>query len=189
MDLCELIKLLPPPAKPVDAPTHAIWHSVERKLRLVMPGDYKQFISTYGVGCIDGFLWVFSPASENVYLNLSSQILDGAETLRQLRDDWREDISYPIYPDPGGVVPWGGTDNGHTLYWMGGTHESSIVVQDARTPEWCSFRMSITGFLIALLSRRISVDIFPEGFPAAQHTYTPPGDWHVDNPRMKKPCQ
>jgi hypothetical protein len=64
-----LKNLMRPPANPSELPDRAGWGPVEAALGLMLPEVYKAFISTYGTGAVDGFLWVFNPFSENQPLN------------------------------------------------------------------------------------------------------------------------
>jgi hypothetical protein len=57
--LGKLVKILPPPKKPVEA--HGDWRKAEAKLGTSLPDDYKTFIEAYGTGAISYELRILSP--------------------------------------------------------------------------------------------------------------------------------
>jgi hypothetical protein len=54
----ELKALIPPTRPPLP---ELDWTSVEERLGLRLPLDYKRLIEAYGQGSFDGFLWVLQP--------------------------------------------------------------------------------------------------------------------------------
>src|SRR6266498_3741556 len=97
---------------------HEEWEQAEKALGTTLPRDYKQLINAYGACCLCNFIWVFSPFTENHHLNLHAQvkrILDGMQTLQQ---KYAEERKYPLFPQPGGLLPWGTSDNGDVFYWL-----------------------------------------------------------------------
>src|SRR5215216_123968 len=91
-----LTTLMPPPPTPSEPPNEGGWQSVEARLGMELPEDYKQFITHYGTGAVDTFLWVLNPFSTNTHLNLFDEGRVKLEALRELR---YETIPYPLYPD------------------------------------------------------------------------------------------
>jgi hypothetical protein len=165
MSIEKLTAILPPPLTPVACGGPDGWRTIECQLDIVLPSDYKEFVSTYGVGSINDFLWVLNPFTDNPHINLVSASYHSLNALRRLEGDYGEKLPFPIFPVLNGVFPWGVTDNGDELFWrVHGRACFSIVVMESRAPEWQEFNMSMTGFLTELLTRRITVDCFPDGF-------------------------
>lgn len=173
MALNSLRLLLAPPLAPVGTPTDSEWRIAEEELGVAIPGDYKQFMTEYGAGCIDGFLWTFTPTIRNPHLNLCTQLGERSSALRLLRDRYGWNIPYAIYPDANGMIPWARTDNGDTLYWARTTENYFIVVEDSRAPEWDEFALSTVEFLEKLLIGEISVSMFPDSWPHERHEFRP----------------
>jgi hypothetical protein len=163
-----LTDLMSPPTKPSDPPTPEGWDEVEAALGFKLPGDYKQFVSTFGTGAVDGFLWVLNPFSRNPHLNLIEDARSTLSAEREFAEEAGPRIPYPLYPDANGLFPWGGTDNGDVLYWLrtGDPTAWSVVVRESRGPDWCEYKMSTTEFLACVLTRDIICDIFPDDFPS-----------------------
>jgi hypothetical protein len=172
--LSELRQIMSPP-DPARVPTLR-WRVVEAELGLTLPPDYKAFIDAYGAGCVGEFLWVFHPTTANRYLNLREQLAGQLWALRVLRDEAGEAVPYALYPEPGGLVPWGATDNGDVCYWRTESADPAgwtVAVNESRGPEWDEFPGSMTEFLVAILSLEHMVSVFPPGFPPRRVTFRP----------------
>jgi hypothetical protein len=171
----ELSRLLPPPARAPGPPVD--WAAVAAEVGVALPGDYRAFIEAYGTGCVDGFLWVLHPTTGNQHLHLARQVQRQLWALRYLRDRG-EAVPYPLFPEPGGVLPWGVTDNGDVCYWRtGGAPDGwTVVVNESRGPDWDAYPGPLTAFLAAVLSRRHVCPVFPTDFPSPSPAFVPGGD-------------
>ena len=114
MAIEHLMAVLVPPVNPFETPAAGAWASVEGRLGVPLPSDYKRFIETYGSGNIGNFLWIFNPFSNNENLNLERQVVTQAEVLNELRS-YGESVPYKPFPEQGGILPFGITDNGDLL--------------------------------------------------------------------------
>ncbi len=160
--LDNLATILPPPSVPIAAAGD--WSDVAKALGTPLPDDYMAFIARYGTGRISGFLWVLNPFEENVHLSFLAQYPRIVAADREIREEFTEELPEPLYPEPGGLLPWGLTDNGDRLYWQTTGHADSwtIVARESRGPESASYPLSMTGLLFAWLSAEIEVPVFPE---------------------------
>lgn len=140
------------------------WPSIEAKLGK-LPQDYKGFIDAFGGGCVDGFLWILDPATENPNLNILEQTAEQrgqlAGSTRRLPGIRREEIPC--------LVVWGITDNGDICAWLNKEDDPSawqILVLDP-SAEWSiRRRQGMLAFLDDLLAHRITQDVLPEEFPS-----------------------
>lgn len=122
-----LLRLVPPPKRPVFAGTLAAFRAVERALGLKLPDAYKRVVRAYGQGLWQGFWCIASPFAEDgpgrprpwhlprYGVTAGPEccaILRGSEALHPGFLPW------PIYPEAGGLFPWAMTDNGGVLYWL-----------------------------------------------------------------------
>ncbi|MCB1633866.1 MAG: SMI1/KNR4 family protein [Xanthomonadales bacterium] len=152
--------------KPVERPTQSAWDNFARILGTELPDDYKEFVSTLGTGVIDDFLWIFNPASTNPHLNLFTQRDECLSALRVVSDHG-EPIPYGTFPENGGLLPFGATDNGDVLYWItrGRPADWKVVVNESRGPAWVEYSMGFSRLLGDLLRGHIQCPIFPHDFP------------------------
>jgi hypothetical protein len=165
MTLSKLFQLVPPPELPVG--NKGNWLEVERALGTALPQDYKAFVSNYGSGSLDSFIRVLTPFSRNRFLNLLEQ---GRETLNAFQVTKREigHPSLPLFPDAGGLLQWGQTDNGDLLCWLADGDPAgwrSALLQ-ARGVRMEIYRESMTSLLEGLLSSRNRSALLPDDFPS-----------------------
>jgi hypothetical protein len=164
----KLKSILRPPSAPVEVPSDTILTECEAKLGR-LPDDYKNLLEIYGTGCIDKFIWIFNPAAKNPHLNLLSQIEKQITALRELNATGLEKVTYPMFPEPRGLLPFGITDNGDVLGWItrGKIQNWTVIVAEARSPRYVEADMEMTDFLALVLVGEIKVPFFPEDFPSA----------------------
>lgn len=140
-----------------------------------MPDDYFEFIRRYGDGTIDSLMGVLLPSAENKNVDLLSQCERLAGALRTVREQ-TPDVRYVGFPAPGGLVPWGTTDNGDVLFWKTGDLDPNrwpVVLCDGRMWDWEEYPGSMTEVLADVLSRKIQSKIFPDDFPSSTPTFSP----------------
>ena len=166
-ELKDLTELLPPPTTPLEVPTADDWLQTERSLGF-LPSDYRQFIELYGTGQIDEFVWIFSPSTTNEYVNLQSQVTAILRGLADSADQFPDVFGMPRHPEPGGLLPFGSTDNGDNLFWVtkGPPDEWTVAVMGPRSPDIYKYNVGLVAFLRQLLSDEIQCKVFPEEFPA-----------------------
>jgi hypothetical protein len=164
MAIGQVLEVLSPPASPINASPD--WAKAEAELGTALPPDYRAFIETYGSGRIAELLWVFNPADRRETINLLVQSPAQREVLRELAE-MGETIPYPVFPEPGGLLPFGMSDNGDVLHWraQGAPEQWTVVVQEARGPEFSAHDADLTGFLAGVLGRTIRCPVFHRDFP------------------------
>lgn len=173
MAIADLTAALPAPPAPNEA-SSADWADVEARIGTALPADYKAFVEVYGSGRIGGFVWIFNPFSKRETINLLVQADRQREILRELAQGG-EAMPFPLFPEPGGLLPFGMTDNGDVLHWRtrGSPEEWSIVVNDARSPECSEHAPDLTRFLASVVTRREQCDMFPASFPPQAPAFEP----------------
>jgi SMI1-KNR4 cell-wall len=170
VSMCDnrLREILSPPKNPRESPSKADWKIVESKW-CVLPTDFKSFVTEYGTGSIDGFIWIFNPASRNPNLDLVQQISRQIEALRGSTS-----VGLTAFPQSGGILPFGLTDNGDLLAWkVQGIPDSwGIVVVDSRAPSYEKFDRGFSDFLVGILRKKIVCTIFPDDFPSSSPKFS-----------------
>lgn len=172
MAILHLTSIVPPPSNPSEVPVQNSWKAIEQRLEVSFPDDYKEFIETYGSGRIGQFLWIFNPFSGNENINLERQIGTQANVLSELQS-YGEIIPYKSFPEREGILPFGMTDNGDVLFWLtkGDPNEWGVIVNEARSPAWEIFDLSMSRFLAGILQKKVICNIFPKSFPDLPITF------------------
>lgn len=140
------------------------WKEAEKELGSKFPADYKEFISTYGTGGVCGFLWVYSPFSENENLNFFIRSKEENDAYFISKQEFPDDFPRSLFPEEGGLLPWGVTDNGDVLNWITSNNpeEWSVLVYDGGTGESYEYKNSFTEFIFEILSGNINCNLFPD---------------------------
>ncbi len=171
--LIRLVERCPPASQRLA--THEPWHSVEQSIGTVLPVDYKAFVDTYGFVRLDDFLMVFSPFTDDGPGDLLTESVSGIEAYRTLQRRFPADMTLPAFPEPGGILPLGRTDNGDDLHWLtlGPPDEWPIVIFGSRERRHQQIDRNLTGLLVSLLDRDEVVPVFPDRFPRDDARFDP----------------
>jgi hypothetical protein len=132
--LADLENLIGPPTKP--APSND-WGTIEADLGLRLPRDYKALMDRYATLEFDAFLGLYIPNPENS-ASMRQSILGMLDALGPPDDEELDVIDdngqvlgeqfIAHYPEPGGIIPWGSTQNGDVCFWeTSGDPESWVV--------------------------------------------------------------
>jgi hypothetical protein len=158
-----LQQVLPPPADPVEPGRPDGWPAVERKLGTELPGDFKAFTELYGSGTVDDFLYLFNPFAVGEDGNLLVEKDRVLAAYRQTRTRFPDRLPLPPFPEPGGLLPLGRTDNGDELYWVtdGDPDQWPVALLEARATLQELHRMPVAEFLAALATNHLASRILP----------------------------
>lgn len=170
MTIETLLKAVPPPALPSDAFTGP-WEAVEAELGTSLPQDYKDFARLYGSGYFMEFLGVCIPRSPNPNMRLESYVRSVCAGFLTLDEEW----PYPWWPHPGGLIPFGSTDNGDFLFWLarGASADWGIVIWDRGLGHFETFDCDLTDFLAGLATGEILPKEFPEDLLPCDRLFQP----------------
>ncbi|MFD8950797.1 SMI1/KNR4 family protein [Streptomyces xanthophaeus] len=109
-----MVRLIPPPAVPVDA--RGDWRAVEAGLGVRLPDDYKWLVETYGWGEFCDLLYLQTPFGTNAHNGIAWQTAHGPDPVDVDPDRY----PYPLHPEPGGLLVWGTTMDADRLCWRTG---------------------------------------------------------------------
>ena len=112
------------------------WPAIEADFGLQLPGSYKAMVEQFGASSWREFLHVLSPFDER--LDLRRRGSSALEADRALRREFPWYYPLPLYPEPGGLLPWAVSDNGDVLYFItaGPADHWPTVIKGARVPEF-----------------------------------------------------
>ena len=181
-ELEALVRLMPPPSEPRHPGDPDEWPQIELRLGRRLPSDYKAFVATYGSGRIGDFLNIANPFSDNPHVrDLPDAMLKIYRGIRKF-----EHIPFPIHPEPGGLIPWGDTDNGDVLFWVADPPDDpdrwAIAVSEVRGPGWFRHPGPLVQFLRDWTSGAAVIPFMGDP-PAA--TFEPSTPWAEVEARME----
>ncbi|MEU6882889.1 histone-like nucleoid-structuring protein Lsr2 [Streptomyces sp. NPDC046712] len=180
----DLFQLCPPPAGTVPAD----WAAVERTLGMPLPRDYKQLADAYGPGAFCGFLSFYHPLAPTEWVDLTGPM--PSRIRQQLQQD-RDGGTFPVPHDPQSLFPMGVTGNGNYLFWITEPPTAPdrwhVAVNEARGPRWYTHEGSITDLLLAVLSGRESVPLFPRDLLDQGVYFAPSEPNPPEPPRVTRP--
>jgi hypothetical protein len=173
-----LRRLLPPPADPVEPGRPDGWAEVEAAIGTQLPGDFKAFTELYGSGMVDDFLYLFNPFAADQDGNLLVEKDRVLAAYRQTRARFPDRLSLPPFPEEGGVLPLGRTENGDELYWVTKRDPDDwpVALLESRATLLEVHPMPVTGLLAALAANQLTSRVLPNdvlGRPS--HQFTPLG--------------
>ncbi|MHC4202866.1 MAG: hypothetical protein ACYSU0_22985 [Planctomycetota bacterium] len=162
--LPQLLKLIPPPPNPLDPGTLEAWVKVKGALNTGLPRDCESMIDAYGVGTLAGFVNLRSPCATMKWLDYVKWCNETLEHTRGTRATLPEKVPFPVFPEPGGLLPWASTIDADNLYWRtDGSPENwttVIVGRHELLPD--EFPLSTTEFLVKWFSNELSIQVFSD---------------------------
>ena len=171
MSIEALRKVAPPPAIPI-APFMGSWGPLELQLRSKLPEDYKSLVRLYGLGSFLDFFFFYLPQSRDRYVRLEAEI---SVVCKIFAND--ESLPYPVWPNPGGLLPVGRTDNGDYIFWLteGEPADWRVVVWDrGLILDACeTFDCDLTTFIAGVITGEIRPTAFPEDLLPYEPPFTP----------------
>jgi hypothetical protein len=173
-----LRQLLPPPADPVEPARPDGWAEVEAAIGTQLPGDFKAFTELYGSGMVDDFLYLFNPFAAGKDGNLLVEKDRVLAAYRQTRTRFPDRLSLPPFPEEGGVLPLGRTENGDELYWVTARDPDDwpVALLESRAAFLEVHPMPVTGLLAALAANQLTSRVLPDDvLGRSSHQFTPLG--------------
>ncbi len=141
------------------------WGAVEESLGSRLPADYKLLYGSLPDGWIREFVRIIRPGGAGFPV-------PGLEDMRVWRKDGQGSFPYPMFPDEGGLLPWGVGPGGEAFCWLtepGDPGKWPVVAADADGTRWRTFGGGgVAEFLIEVASGRydasfLGVDLAARG--------------------------
>jgi hypothetical protein len=133
-------------------PSPRDWESFNAE-HLVLPKDYKTYVSRLGDGVLADFFWIWSPFSPSAELNWCIQQQEWLAAFRELaRNSAPLFEGTKFYPEPEGLLPLGHTMNGDTIFWVTKGQPEDWTIAVGRTPPFDLVELNLTDFLFRCLT-------------------------------------
>jgi hypothetical protein len=173
MSIERLISVAPPPARPKEA-FDGPWHPIELEFGRYLPQDYKDLVKIYGFGLFFDFLKIFVPNAPENWARIERANLSIRNVVYHILQP--HERPYPVWPDPGGLIQLGYTDNGDTIFWLplGPPDKWKIVIWDRGDPEdFETFDCSLTDFLADVATGAVQPRAFPDDLLPCNEMFEP----------------
>ncbi|WPW20841.1 MULTISPECIES: hypothetical protein [unclassified Streptomyces] len=158
------------------------WERAEAALGTRLPSDYKEYVHWFGPGDFDEYLIICVPGVENSNTELEARLArehHGARLLTQIDPKARQRV--PLFPEPGGWLPWGFTTGGDGLYWVTSGDDPdrwTIAGRPGRGTDFGYFDGCFTQFLHAFIWDVVGMPFISEAEGDVPVPFAPDtGEW------------
>ena len=148
---------------------------MEERLGTALPADYKQIAEIFGCGAFDGYLSLYVPDAQLI----SFDFVRNAERLAEFAVDhstiWEP---YAVYPAPGGLLAWAGTEQARQAYWLAEGPDPNrwpILTTDDARDAWRLFDGTTGEFVFRMLTDPLRPFLRAESQDAPWFTRYGPG--------------
>lgn len=98
--------------------TNPNWAEIESRGSIKFPRDYKEYAARFPIGSFRTFMTICPPVGADIG-NSTENVIDD---LNFVRDDigaysMRARFPFSLYPDPGGLFPWGLIEQDFVICW------------------------------------------------------------------------
>ncbi|GAA4552469.1 SMI1/KNR4 family protein [Amycolatopsis samaneae] len=105
--------------RPGDFRPELDWAAVERELGTPLPADYKDLLTRFPSGGFRDSVEVENPAQSAAELATVKRNNDQLlEIFADPDTGYLTRVSYRLFPEPGGLYPWGSDGAGGTFWWI-----------------------------------------------------------------------
>lgn len=169
----QLEAILPPPASPANADPEALRRNAQA-LKVTFPSDYVQYCVRYGSGSIDVgvYAWEVWSAARPTYPGIVARFSQIWGELRGALET--ADVPLGLYPEPGGLLPFGKTSDVWFAWKTVGDPEDwkVVVMWSYEHDSYQVFDMGFSEFLVNLLNRRITAAGFASEWAPADISFS-----------------
>lgn len=147
-----LTELIPPPDSPVRA--YGDWKRFASVNGFPPPDDYRMLIREYGAGTFGD--WLHLIESFNHSWTFMDRVEAVCDQLRRVRPAGAEGVALPIWPEPGGFLPWATTATGDVVGWRTeGRPASWTTVVLGRGDALGAYPVGAVDFVLGLVERSL----------------------------------
>lgn len=155
------------------------WPAVEAAIRMPLPEDYKLLVDSLPDGWFRDFVRVIRPSRspDRKIGFLDTGTLNRLEDMRRWRAEGYGIYPYPIYPEPGGLLPWGTSIRRALFFWLtepADPRRWPVITASAEWDYWDRFDGTVCEFLVQVAAGQYDASGFADG-PIREVTDFPEG--------------
>ncbi|MFJ9847206.1 SMI1/KNR4 family protein [Kitasatospora sp. NPDC101155] len=111
--------------EPVYTPARVPWELAPAELGVQLPSDYRAFVDLYGAVSLNGEWGVNTPTKHSSAYRSPGGLAgwrfesdNGFREQVEGEDEFWDQDPTPVFPDPGGLLPWGRNSNHNHCCWL-----------------------------------------------------------------------
>ncbi|HYQ62613.1 SMI1/KNR4 family protein [Actinophytocola sp.] len=161
---------------------HFDWKVMEKSIGLRLPSAYKELVEVLPPGHFQDFVRVTRPGdmggSRDEFLGYYAHRL---EDMRAWRTGESDRFPLPIFPEPGGLLPWGRSKQGDLFFWLtdGENPEDwPVVAAEREFAYWRAFDGGLVDLLVEVVTGRFDTrpfGVIPRAGAPRFQAVEPPG--------------
>ncbi|WP_328605747.1 hypothetical protein OG943_38015 [Amycolatopsis sp. NBC_00345] len=140
------------------------WAEVEAAYGAPLPADYRAYADAYPALELDSQFVIRHPLSKNTTSKLVECGKDVLEAFAGGRREFPEAVPYPLFPEPGGLLPWGSDYDGADYFWRTAGRPGEWTIAVFESAEWWEFPGGFGAFWTELAAGRIDSPVIAEGY-------------------------
>ncbi|MFF2508166.1 SMI1/KNR4 family protein [Streptomyces sp. NPDC058067] len=154
-------------------PARIDWAAVEAALGTALPADFKLFGEVYPPLLFGDFMSIQAPTPGREEAWAKATLAEREDVEDLLDIEGLSDV-LPVYPDPGGLLGWGGSHDGDTFLWTtaGASPEEWKVTVASHNGDWWHYPAGAVQFTADLISGAVE----PWGLPSVRPEVVTAGD-------------
>jgi hypothetical protein len=152
----DLKRLMPPPAEPLNRGSEKEWSAFQKRIGLQFPEDYFTVVYNYGSGrFLAGEFRVNNPFEPADAASVEREF----RTLRENKDRSPVEFPFPVFPETGGLYPFGIDCNGNTFLWLtqGKPREWPVVCLNSEDYHEI-VSLSLIEFLVRMATNQLNIN-------------------------------
>ncbi|WP_267244254.1 SMI1/KNR4 family protein [Streptomyces sp. PR69] len=126
------------------------WERAEAEIGTRLPADYKEYVYWFGPGGFEDYLYICVPGVENSMQELAAILAREQTAARRRAEQFKLPPRVPLFPEPGGWLPWGYTTGGDAVYWVTSSDDPdrwTIAGRPGRGDDFAYFDGGFAAFL------------------------------------------
>ncbi|MFI9452556.1 SMI1/KNR4 family protein [Amycolatopsis sp. NPDC052450] len=131
------------------------WEIVEQNLGIALPADYKELLARFPGGVFRR-IEIDSPvANEKAWTKYKRALEEILQILGDEDLEYLDQVDYTLYPEFGGLLPWGSDGQGGTFCWITDSSDPDlwrIAYHDQGADQWREHAGPITQLLYEILT-------------------------------------
>ncbi|MGO1056255.1 hypothetical protein [Crossiella sp. CA198] len=145
-------------------PASIDWDLIEAELGSPLPSDYREFCERYPSVRVNEKFVIMHPVCLSREGDLLFRVPRILDTFRDMRSVGRDSFPLPIFPERGGVLPWGFDEDQGFYFWKTVGDPDGWTVGVNYRHRSCRHDLNFSAFITGILGGGVECENVPRGF-------------------------